>query len=127
METVAVVASVIVGGVIVFQVALAAGAPWGEAAYGGVFPGRLPKGMRINSLVFALIVFPAVILYILDIGGVMESSWLPGSRTFVIWVLVVFFGLGTLMNGISRSRIERILWTPVNAALLICCLVLALG
>jgi amino acid permease len=127
VEAVAITAAAIVGVVSLFQMALAAGAPWGEAAYGGMFPGVLPTGMRVNSLVFAVVMFPAVALYLLDIGGVLESSWLPGSRTFVIWVLVVFFALGTLMNAISRSRVERVLWTPVNAVLLICCLALALN
>ena len=58
--------------------------------------------------------------------GVYESSWLPGSRTVVMWVLVVFFALGALANFTSRSRIER-LWGPVAATIAVCCLILALG
>jgi amino acid permease len=127
VETAAVIAAVGLVVVSLFQLALAAGAPWGEAAYGGGNPGVLPKVLRINSLVFGLVLFPAVVVYVLDIGGVIDAEWLPGSRTFVIWVLVVFFAIGTLMNGISRSRIERVLWTPMNVVLLGCCLVLAFG
>jgi len=108
-----------------FQLALAAGAPWGKAAYGGVWPGVVPKGIRINSLVFGAVIYPIVILYVLDAGEVFESSWLP-APSVVLWVLVAFFAIGTVMNAISRSKIER-LWAPVTAILLVCTLVLALG
>lgn len=127
MEIAAIVAAAGLAVVIAFQLALAVGAPWGRAAYGGGSPGVLPPGLRVNSAIFGLVMFPVVVLYVLDIGRVIEADWLPGSRTFVIWVLVVFFAIGTLMNGISRSRFERMLWTPMNVVLLVCCLVLALG
>jgi hypothetical protein len=38
-------------------------------------------------------------------------------------VLVALFAIATVMNGISRSRIERAIWTPVSAVLLVCALV----
>ena len=127
MEIAAIVAVVLLVVVIGFQIALAAGAPWGKAAYGGGWEGVLPMGIRINSAVFGVLIYPIVVLYVLDIGGVATVDWRPGSRTLVIWVLVVFFAIGTLMNAISRSRIERIIWTPIVGVLLVCCLGLALG
>ena len=42
---------------IVFQLALAAGVPWGELAMGGRFPGQLPTGMRIAAMVQAVVLF----------------------------------------------------------------------
>jgi len=38
-------------GVIAFQIALAAGAPWGAYAMGGAFPGQLPPAMRVTALI----------------------------------------------------------------------------
>lgn len=108
-----------------FQLALAAGAPWGRAAFGGAWPGVLPTGIRITSLVFGLIVYPLVILYVLDAGEVREFDWLP-AQSVVMWVLVAFFAIGGVMNLVSRSKIER-LWAPVSALLAICAVVLALG
>ena len=108
-----------------FQVALAAGAPWGRATYGGVWSGVLPKGIRINSLVFAVLIYPLLVLYVLHVGEVATVDWLP-APTVVIWVMVAFFGLSTLANAASRSKIER-LWAPVSLILTICTLVLALG
>lgn len=126
MEIAAIVAAVLLGMLGLFQLALAGGAPWGRAAYGGRWPGVLPKGIRINSLVFGVAVYPAAILYVLDAGGVLTSSWLPGSRTLVMWILVGFLALGTLANLASRSPIER-LWGLVTAATAVCCAILALA
>jgi len=125
MEAAAILAVVLLGVITLFQLALAGGAPWGRAAYGGVWPGVLPKGMRINSLVFGLVIYPVIILYVLDAGGLLESSWLPVSSV-VMWVLVVFFAIGMVMNAISRSKIER-LWAPVSLLLTISTIILALG
>jgi hypothetical protein len=76
--------------------------------------------------VFGVVVYPVAILYVLDTGGVAASSWLPGSRTLVMWILAGFFSLGTLANLASRSRIER-LWGPVSAGVAVCCAILALS
>lgn len=42
--------------VVLFQLALAAGAPWGHLAMGGKFPGRLPPplAMLASSILVAL-------------------------------------------------------------------------
>jgi hypothetical protein len=126
MEAAAVIAATLMAALAGFQVALAAGVPWGAAAYGGTWPGVLPRGIRINSLVFGAAVYPVAILYVLDAGGVVESSWLPGSRTAAMWVMVAFFALGTVANLASRSRIER-LWGPVALVIAVCCAVVAVG
>jgi len=126
MEVAAQIATVLLVVLTLFQLTLAAGAPWGAAAYGGGWPGVLPKGLRINSLVFGLVIYPLIILYVLDAGGVVTSDWLPGSRTIVLWVLVVFFGVGSVANFASRSKVER-WWGPVALIVGICCAVLAVG
>jgi hypothetical protein len=121
--TVAIVLSVII---IVFQALLVAGVPWGAAAWGGQHPGVLPTGLRAASAVSGAVVFPLIILYVIDSADLADISWLPGSGPAAMWVLFGFFVLGTLMNAASRSRIERI-WAPVNLILAFCCLVIALN
>lgn len=37
-------------GSIAFQLALALGAPWGEYAMGGRYPGRFPPGLRLAAV-----------------------------------------------------------------------------
>lgn len=45
---------------------------------------------------------------------------------YAIWFVVVFSGMGTVLNTITRSKIERI-WAPVSAIQLITSTVVALG
>ena len=126
MTTAAYVATAILGVLIVFQLALAAGAPWGKAAYGGAWEGTLPRGIRINSLVFGAFLYPLVILYVLDAGGVAEFGFLR-AESIVLRVLVFFFVTGTITNAISRSKIEKMIWTLPTAVLAICTFILASG
>ena len=45
--------TIISAGVIAFQIALAAGAPWGAFAMGGAFPGQFPPALRVGALAHA--------------------------------------------------------------------------
>lgn len=96
-----------------FQLALAAGVPWGHAAYGGANR-ELSTGLRITSGV-------AVGIWILAILLVMRRSQSegllflsPGAVSILCWVLTGYLAIGTVMNGISRSKAERNIWTPVS-------------
>ena len=53
MDIIVVAATAGLAVVAAFQVALAAGAPWGRAAWGGQHQGRLPARLRIASAVAA--------------------------------------------------------------------------
>lgn len=125
MTIAAIIMLVLLGVLIAFQLGLALGKPWGAMAYGGNWPGVLPKGLRINSGVFALVMYPIVALYVLDAGGLASFDWLP-ARSSVIWVAGGFFLIGAVMNLVSRSKPER-WWAPVSLALAICAGVLAFG
>lgn len=126
MTIAAVVAVALLVVLIGFQVALAAGVPWGAAAWGGQHPGVLPGGFRVASGVAALVVYPLVGLVLLTAVGILDLAWFPSVPTWLVWTLVGFFALGTFANAVSRSKPERI-WAPVSAALAVCCVVIALG
>jgi len=121
-----IIAIVLVGVIAVFQVALAAGAPFGAAAWGGRHPGVLPDGFRVASGIAGLIVYPAIAWLIADASGVTDAPGLPWSDASALWALTGLFGLGAVANAASRSRIER-LWAPVSLGLAICCAVIARG
>lgn len=125
MTTVAAVAAcIILAALAVFQIALIAGAPIGRFAWGGQHD-VLPRKLRIGS-VTSIVLYALFALVILGRAGLVTI--LPEVVTTVgIWVLVVYFALGIVLNGISKSKPERNLMAPVSLVLAALCLVVALG
>ena len=123
MVVAAVVATVLLAIVAVFQVALAAGAPLGAAAWGGQHDGVLPRRLRIASGVVGLVVYPLIIAVVLSAAGLVGEGRASPSPV-VLWVLAVFFALGGVLNAVSRSAPERI-WAPVSLGVAACCAVIA--
>lgn len=104
------VATGLLGTVAAFQVALAGGAPWGAAAWGGAYAGVLPPGMRLASAVSASV-------YVLLAATLLSSRVPPRTRRRVLAVACGLLVVGTLMNLASPSGVERAIWAPVAAAL----------
>ena len=109
-----------------FQVALALGAPWGRAAWGGAHEGRLPRNLRIASG-FAAVFWVAAALVILARAGYDFPPLPSGVARDGTWVLFGLSALGALMNLASRSKLERLIWSPVSALLAVLCLLVALS
>lgn len=124
MAVIAIVAATLLGIIALFQIALAAGAPWGAASWGGRHPGRLPAGYRIGSAVAGLFFYPAVAAFALDSAGVLGDEASSGGGAG-LWVLAGLFGLSTVINLISPSKVERI-WAPVALVLTACFAILAI-
>jgi len=114
--------------VVLFQVALALGAPWGRLAMGGKFPGRLPGPMRVAALMQALVLVLASAVVIMRAGlapSQLSVQWAAAST--LIWAIVGLSAVSLLLNLITPSRAERRLWAPVAAAMLASSLIVALG
>ena len=107
------------GVVILFQIALALGAPWGEYAMGGRFPGTYPTEMRIAAVVQAAIL--AGVAFIVALRGGLVRGWRPAAR-WPIWLVVVLLGVGVVLNLITPSPLERLIWAPVAIVLFLCAL-----
>ena len=75
----------------------------------------------------------SVVLYVLfGYAAVAKAGLVPPvvseSLTSVsVWVLVAYFALGVIMNGISRSKPERLIMTPTALVLAALYLILAVG
>lgn len=111
--------------VVLFQLALAAGAPWGEPAMGGKFPGTLPAAMRVATVVQILVLL-LLSATVLARAGLVWPSWFNASRKS-IWFVVAFTAVGTLLNLITSSKWERRIWAPAVAVMLACSLAVALS
>jgi hypothetical protein len=121
----AVVFAIVTAGVVAFQFALAAGAPWGAYAMGGAFPGRFPPPMRVAAAIQG-VVLGLVALVVLATAGVIDIP-LVTSLPWLIWAVVAVMALGVVLNAISRSAGERRLWVPVTLVLLGTSLIVAVG
>jgi hypothetical protein len=110
-------------GLAVFQVALAAGAPLGAAAWGGA-ERVLPTGLRIGSAI-------AAVLYVLGAFCVLRCAgfdvrWMPAKFARVAtWIFAVMLPLSAVANVASESDWERYLLAPVGLLLGALCLVVA--
>jgi hypothetical protein len=119
VETAALVAVTLIGVVIVFQIALAAGAPWGSAAWGGRHEGRLPGRLRAASALSTVLLALAAWVILAE-SGLVDTSPVPDSWLEPLaWVVTAYFAIGAMMNLISPSRVERI-WSPVSLIIAVC-------
>jgi len=103
--------------VVAFQVALAAGVPWGAFAMGGAFPGQYPPALRVAALVQAVLLL-ALAVVVLARAGVLLPGWSRVSR-WLIWFVVAFAALSFVLNLITPSAGERAIWAPVTFLMLI--------
>ena len=106
----------------VFQLALAAGVPWGNAAYGGKVAqvdGALPTRYRVMSLISAMLM-GILILVVLSASGIITS--VPLSAGATVWACrgaSMLFALNTAGNLTSTSKVERWVMGTVTTCLTI--------
>ena len=112
------------GAIVLFEVALALGAPLGEAAMGGSHSGQLPSDLRVVSALGAAF-WSLAALTVLSRGGFAFSPVPRRAARWGTWVLVVVLALGTVMNAASPSSWERFGWAPLVLALTVVCFRLA--
>jgi hypothetical protein len=103
--------------VVTFQIALAAGVPWGEFAMGGAFPGKFPPALRIAALIQAALLF-GMAAVVLARAGLILHQWTRPSR-WLIWFVVAFAALSLVLNLLTPSAGERAIWAPTAFLLLI--------
>ena len=120
----AIVFTILTGIVVIFQGCLAAGIPWGAASMGGKYPGKYPPKMRIVAII-NMILLSFITAIVLSRAEIL-FPFLKAVSNIAIWFVVVFFAIGTVMNTITRSKIERI-WAPVALLQFVSSLITALS
>lgn len=109
--------------VIAFQLALVAGAPWGELTMGGAFPGQLPLRMRAAAA-GSIILLSAFAAIVAARAGLALPRWRRASERLV-WVVVAYTVVGVVLNAATPSARERMLWLPVALVLAWCAITVA--
>ncbi|MGD9740062.1 MAG: hypothetical protein AB7O56_13695 [Bauldia sp.] len=120
----AILATVLLAGLAVFQAALAAGAPLGHLAWGGANR-VLPIGFRVASAA-AIPLYAAIALVLLDRAAVIDL-FPDGFVRPAAWVAFGYFCLGVVLNLASRSAPERLVMTPLVTALAVAAFLVARG
>ena len=113
----AIIYAIVSLGVIAFQIALAAGAPWGAYAMGGAFPGQFPPALRIAAIIQAVLL-AGLAAIILARAGLILHRWSRMSR-WLAWIVVAFAAVSLVLNLITPSAGERAIWAPTALLLLI--------
>jgi hypothetical protein len=117
--------TILVAIVITFQIALAAGVPWGHLTWGGRFPGQLPKPMR-GVAIFSAVLLALFALVVEVRAGVLFPEWQTLSQ-ILVWVVVGYCALAVVLHVITPSRWERVIWLPVVLGCLVCSFVVAMS
>lgn len=105
------------------QVLVASGRPYGRLVWGGQHV-VLPSPLRVGSAL-SLVIYAGIAWVLLARAGLVPGR--GGAVDLATWVVLAYFLLGIVMNGISRSRLERAVQTPTCLLLALCTLVIALG
>ncbi len=127
VEVVAIVAALLFGTVVVFQLALALGVRWGAFAFGGRAvrdDGTLPPSYRLASAV-AAVVLALFAVVILTRGGAIGTSGDSTLVTVLSWVVVAFMAFNTPANFMGKHWVERYLFGGITAVLVVLCSIVA--
>lgn len=95
-----------------FQVALILGAPLGRYTQSGQHEGALPLSGRI----IAAVSIPVVLLQGL---AILSAAGFPGLGwpVWTGWVALAVTGVSTVLNWITPSKPERMVWGPIMLVL----------
>ena len=110
---------------VLFQFALALGAPWGQLAMGGRFPGKFPTAMRIAAVVQAILLSLLAVIVMVR-SHILLPNYYEHSL-YGIWVVVGICALSAIMNLITPSKWERIIWAPIGVILFTSSLLVAMS
>ncbi len=119
----AIIYAILTSGVVAFQIALAAGAPWGAYAMGGASPGQFPPALRIAAMVQAALL-AGMAAVILARAGLILPGWSRVSH-WLAWIVVALTVSSLILNLITPSAGERAIWVPTLSVLLISSLIVA--
>jgi FtsH-binding integral membrane protein len=102
-----------------FQVALAAGAPFGHAAWGGT-NAHLTSGQRTGSAISVVFYLAAIAIVRRRAAGSTGPLYRQGT-----WVLGGIMAIAAVANIVSGSRWENFLLAPIAVVLFLLCAVVA--
>lgn len=120
VQTAAVAGAVLVAGVAAFQIALAPGAPLGDAVLGGNAPtegGTLTGPFRAPAGVQAIVLLLLGWILLARTEVVTSPGLSSGTLVWMTWVIVVFLAVNTVANLTASHPVERWVMGSLTLAL----------
>jgi hypothetical protein len=109
----AILYALIIALVVLFQVCLIFGAPWGQITQGGRYEGPLPVGGRV----VATLSVPTLIFMAASI--ISAAGLVPNWADWTAYAAIAVQALSTTLNWITPSQKERFLWGPITSIMLL--------
>ena len=117
MKTAAKIYAFFAAYLIIFQLALMLGAPWGVMTQGGFNTGTLPVSGRIIAGLSALLLV-VLIHVVLTHAGLVRSIG-PAKKRWALYLAAIIATLSAMANFITPSVPERMMGAPIAAILLV--------
>ena len=108
----------------IFQAALAAGAPWGHAAWGGE-GAHLSADQRGASAIAAVIYVAATLIVLCRAGIIWPARSNAALFRWGTWFFAVAMAIGAVPNFASQSRSENVIFGPLALVLAALCIAVA--
>ena len=109
----AILYALIIALVVLFQVCLIFGAPWGQITQGGRYEESLPVGGRV----VATLSVPTLIFMAASI--ISAAGLVPNWTDWTAYAAIAVQALSTTLNWITPSQKERFLWGPITSIMLL--------
>ncbi|QYF94465.1 hypothetical protein KY495_04410 [Massilia sp. PAMC28688] len=109
--------TVLAAAVVLFQLALVWGAPYGALTLGGTYKGALPLPVRVVPALSAILL-AAFAMVVLIRADLVLPQWALQARS-LIWLVIAYCAVGVAANFFTPSRRERTLWLPVVSLMLV--------
>ncbi len=108
---------------VLFQLGLTIGMPWGAASMGGKFPGKYPLKMRFVSLMNSFVLGLMAVIVLIK-SEMLLPQFIPFANV-AIYFVVAFSAITTILNILTKSKVERKIWAPVAVMLLLSSVIVA--
>ena len=109
----AILYALIIALVVLFQLCLIFGAPWGQITQGGRYEGPLPVGGRV----VATLSVPTLIFMAASI--ISAAGLVPNWADWTAYAAIAIQALSTTLNWITPSQKERLVWSPITSIMLL--------
>jgi hypothetical protein len=111
------VAGVILTAIMAFQIAVAAGAPWGAYTQGGQHHGVLTTHGRVLAGLSVLLLLVMAFSLLARVGQGPFKRVARRRLRLLYWFTTIYAGLSVVLNLITKSTVEREIWAPVSIVL----------